>query len=246
MPRIRWFKMAFGGALLAAVAFMASDQISAIKIHRLETRIDDLQREMVELKLYADRIQASRRVAQINVTDRRPGDANGPVTVLRWQQIGPEGELGPPEIVEVRGTQVYLEALVLKFEYELIGNAEKDRETNLALFRRAFGDYQAPVTGYPLDQTAPTFAQASPGEYALQKQIWDRFWSFTTDAELAKQYGVRVAQIEAPSVTMAPGQIWEVTLDAAGGLNLKLLSPADNAQSEAPMQLSAGEPEATP
>jgi hypothetical protein len=233
--------MTVGGALLAAFAFVASDQFSAIKIHKLETRIGDLEREMTELKLYADRIQASRRVAQVNVTDRRPGDANGPVTVLRWQQIGPTGELGPPEIVEVRGTQVYLEALVLKFQYDLIGNAEKDRETNLALFRRAFGDYQAPMTGYPLDQTAPTFAQASPGEYALQKKIWDRFWSFTTDAALAKEYGVRVAQFEAPSVQMEPGQVWEVTLDVAGGLNLKLLSQDEAVANQPPMQLSAVE-----
>ena len=40
---------------------------------------------------------------------------------------------------------------------------------------------------------------------------------------LARQFGVRVAQAEAPSVRVKPGQVWEVTLDSAGGLNLKLL-----------------------
>ncbi len=241
MPRFRVFKMMIGCAMLAVFAFVASDQLSAIKIRRLESRIGELEKEMTELKLYADRIQASRRVAQVNVTEQRPGDANGPVTVLRWQQIGPDGALGPPEIVEVRGTQVYIEALVLKFEYDLIGNAEKDRETNLALFRRAFGDYQAPITGYPLDQTAPTFTTASPSEFALQKQIWDRFWSFATDTELARQYGVRVAQIEAPSMRMTTGQVWEITLDAAGGLNMKLLSAPDDAPRALPAQLSAAD-----
>jgi len=224
MLRFKPFKLAFGMLMLAGLAFVASDQISAIKIAQLETRIGDLEREMTELKLYAERITAARRVAQVNVMEQRPGaDANGPVTVMRWQQIGSDGELGLPEIIEIRGTQAYFEALVIKFDYDLIG-ADDSGETNLALFKRTFGDYQAPVTGYRLDQTAPTFSTATTEEYARQKKIWERFWALTTDSELAKTLGVRVAQIEAPSVKVEPGQIWEIALDAAGGLNLKLLA----------------------
>ena len=40
-------------------------------------------------------------------------------------------------------------------------------------------------------------------------------------ARIAAKYGIRVAQCEAPSVPLAPGQTWEVTLDAAGGLNVR-------------------------
>ena len=223
MLRFKPFKLAFGALMLAGLAFIASDQISAIKIAQLETRIGDLEREMTELKLYAERITAERRVAQVNVMEQRPGDENGPVTVMRWQQIGTDGELGLPEIIEIRGTQAYFEALVIKFDYDLIGEKENG-ETNLALFKRTFGDYQAPITGYQLDQTAPTFSTATAQEYARHKNIWDRFWTLTTDSALAETLGVRVAQIEAPSVKVTPGQIWEIALDAAGGLNLKLLS----------------------
>ncbi len=224
MLRFKPFKLAFGMLMLAGLAFVASDQLSAIKIARLETRIGDLEREMTELKLYAERITAARRVAQVNVMEQRPGDdANGPVTVMRWQQIGSDGELGLPEIIEIRGTQAYFEALVIKFDYDLIGETDSG-ETNLALFKRTFGDYQAPITGYRLDQTAPTFSTATPQEYARHKNIWERFWNLTTDSELAKTLGVRVAQIEAPSVKVEPGQIWEIALDAAGGLNVKLLA----------------------
>ena len=227
MFRFRWLKMTFGGVLIMALAFVATDQISALKIRQLETKIDDLEREMAELKLYAERIQSEHRVAQVNVIDQRMDAASVPVTVLRWQQIGPGGTLGPPEIIEVLGRQVYFEAMVLKFEYDLIGGAAENRETNLALFRRTFGDYQAPRAGAALDRTAPSYASASPSELALHKTIWDRFLSFTEDEALAKQYGVRVAQFEAPSVQMSPGQVWEVSIDAAGGLNLKLLGNGD-------------------
>ncbi|HPF39011.1 MAG TPA: hypothetical protein P5081_17040 [Phycisphaerae bacterium] len=231
MLRFRWFKLTFGSVLLLALVFVATDQLSAIKIRRLEAKIGDLEREMAELKLYAERIQASHRVAQVNVVESRVGPANMPVTVLRWQQIGRGGELGPPETLEVLGEQVYFEALVLKFDFDLIGGAAENRETNLALFRRAFGDYQAPRTGVKLDQSAPSFATATESELALHKTIWDRFLAFTEDEALAKEYGVRVAQYEAPSVNMKPGQVWEVSIDAAGGLNLKMLA---NEQSASP------------
>lgn len=224
MFRFRWLKMTFGGVLLMALAFVATDQISALKIRQLETKIDGLEKQLAELKLYAERIQSEHRVAQVNVIEQRLDAADVPVTVLRWQQIGPEGTLGPPEVIEVLGKQVYFEAMVLKFDYELIGDAAENRETNLALFRRTFGDYQAPRAGVPLDRSAPSFASATPSEFALHKTIWDRFLSFAEDEALAKEYGVRVAQFEAPSVPMAPGQVWEVSIDAAGGLNLKMLS----------------------
>lgn len=238
MFRFRWLKLTFGSALILALAFVASDQISAIKIRRLESKIVDLEQELAELKLYANRIQSSHRVAQVNVLEQKTDAQDIPVTVMRWQQIGADGNLGPPELIEVLGKQVYIEALVLKFEYELIGGASENRETNLALFRRAFGDYQSPRSGVPLDRSAPSYMHATPTELALHKDIWDRFLSFAEDEALAKEYGVRVAQFEAPSVLMAPGQVWEVSIDAAGGLNLKMLGLGDQPNPALENQLS--------
>ncbi|MCB9863926.1 MAG: hypothetical protein H6820_11270 [Phycisphaerales bacterium] len=238
MLRFRWVKLTVGSAMLLALAFVASDQLSSIKIRRLEAKIGDLEREMAELKLYAERIQASHRVAQVNVMEQRVDAANMPVTVLRWQQIGPDGTLGPPELIEVLGNQVYFEAQVLKFDYDLIGGAAENRETNLALFRRAFGDYQAPRAGVALDRSAPSYASATPSQLALHKNIWDRFLALSEDEALAKEYGVRVAQFEAPSVLMTTGQVWEVSIDAAGGLNLKMLSRNDPAAQLPEKQIS--------
>ena len=61
--------------------------------------------------------------------------------------------------------------------------------------------------------------------------IWHRFWEIVGDPQLAREYGIRIAQSEAPSVVLQAGQIWEVSLDAVGGLNLHL-----NSQSSGSMQ----------
>jgi hypothetical protein len=54
--------------------------------------------------------------------------------------------------------------------------------------------------------------------------MWSLFWRLMDEPPLAEQFGVRVAQCEAPAVVLQSGQIWEVTLDAAGGLNLRLVA----------------------
>ncbi len=155
MLRFRTVKLAVGGLLLAAVAIVTTDHFADLEVGRLRARLDDLAREKAELRLYAERLSASRRVAQVNVLEQHAGGQDGPITVVRWQQVGPTGSLGTPEILELRGDQVYFEAWVIKFDYESVGLGLAGRETSLAMFRRAFGDRQAPATGLPLDQTAP-------------------------------------------------------------------------------------------
>lgn len=57
------------------------------------------------------------------------------------------------------------------------------------------------------------------------------FWQMMENPQLASQYGVRVAQCEAPAAILRKGQVWEITLDAAGGINLRIIghtSPPPN------------------
>ncbi|MBX3394048.1 MAG: hypothetical protein KF841_01645 [Phycisphaerae bacterium] len=223
LPKIRFLKFTFGAFALLLASIVTTDYFSVFKIRELQSRIADLEREKAEMLLFAERITASRRVAQVTVTEQHLDARDGPMTLLHWQQIGADGVLGPVEVIGIRGTQVYFEALVLKFDYDLIGRASGEPTTNLAMFRRAFGDGQSPVSGHPLDQTAPTLRGEAGTHTQAEAALWKRFWEFVDRPDLAKQYGIRVAQCEAPSAPMRPGQVWEVALDAAGGLNLRLL-----------------------
>ena len=72
----------------------------------------------------------------------------------------------------------------------------------------------------------------------LDQDTLPAFEEFTEDEALAKEYGVRVAQYEAPSVNMKPGQVWEVSIDAAGGLNLKMLASEPSASPAHERQIS--------
>ncbi len=215
---------------MAAAAIVTTDHFADLEVSRLRARLDDLAREKAELRLYADRLSASHRVAQVNVLEQRLGRPGGATTVPRSQQVGPGGALGTPEVLELRGEQIYFEAWVIKFEHDLVGQGETGRTTSLAMFRRAFGDQQAPATGPPLDQTAPPDPAGATDATGSQAMLWKRFWDLIENEALAEEYGVRVAQCEAPSARLHVGEVWEVSLDHAGGLNLRLMGRSPDAE----------------
>ncbi len=189
---------------------------SGREVRELQDRVQRLQEERSRLVEYAERLTASRRVAQVDVLDRRIDEKGRPITALRWQEIGEGGALATPQTIEVLGKSAYFEAQVIKFEFQRVREGDAVRGASLAVFRRIFGELEPPEDGDPL----PPPSGVSPDHAAM----WRRFWEIVNDPKLAAEYGIRVAQCEAPSVPLEPGQTWEVTLDAAGGLNVQKIA----------------------
>lgn len=123
-----------------------------------------------------------------------------------------------------------------------------EHRTSLVLFRRVFGDCQMPISVAELDRATPIapMGTAPPPPHASflpsgtptergastlsgtvgptpEDELWTLFWRIVDDPRLARTYGVRVAQIEAPAVPVREGDVWEITLDAIGGLNVRKL-----------------------
>jgi hypothetical protein len=221
---MKWIKFSIACAFVIAAATLTAVKFGSVEARRLRAEVDQLEQEKQRLQDYARRLSASRRVAQVDVVRQRVDREGQTVSTLLWQELGPDGTRGTPLAVEAVGDLVYFEALVVKFEPHLVGEGDPARGTSLALFRRIFGECQAPESVPDLDRTArppiPDSHQPSP----LHDQLWRRFWEMVDDPQVAATYGVRVAQCEAPAVPLRAGQIWELSLDAAGGLNLRRLS----------------------
>ncbi|HKQ48187.1 MAG TPA: hypothetical protein VJZ71_08975 [Phycisphaerae bacterium] len=201
-----------GAAALVAAGYGISSY-SGREVRELQGRVQELEKERTQLVEFAERLTASRRVAQVDVLDRRTDEAGRSMTTLRWQEIGADGALAVPQTIEVLGESAYFEAMVIKFEFRRVREAEAGRAASLAVFRRIFGEMEPPEEGDPLP--------APSGLSAADAEMWRRFWEIVNDPKLAAKYGIRTAQCEAPSVPLAPGQTWEVSLDAAGGLNVR-------------------------
>jgi hypothetical protein len=221
---MKWFNFAFGSLFLVAAAVFTAMKLGSFELNRLRSQVDELQREREQLVEYAQRLSSSRRVAQVDVLRQREDDAGHTVSTLVWQEIGRDGTLGRPVAVEAVGSLVYFEALVIKFAHHFIAEEDPLRGTSLALFRRIFGSRQSPDSVPELDRMAgPPVTEEIPGK-ALERELWAKFWQLIDNPEMADRYGVRVAQVEAPAVPVRSGQVWELALDAAGGLNIKRLA----------------------
>jgi hypothetical protein len=218
---MKWLKFTLACAFVIATATFTAVRFGSHEASRLRTEVNRLEQERQRLVEYAERLSASRRVAQVDVVRQRVNKRGETVSTLLWQEIGRDGRLGRPVAVEAVGELVYFESLVIKFEPHLIGEGDPQRGASLAMFRRIFGDCQAPESVPELDRSARPPLDETGQDSPLHDELWNRFWEMVDDPRLAAQYGVRVAQCEAPAVPLRTGQVWELALDASGGLNLR-------------------------
>lgn len=222
-----WLRFIIGSMIAVALAAVFAVQLGSWQVAQLQARVDELQREKARLASFAERLSGTRRVAQLDVLTQSREEDGQTRTRVRWQQIGEDGIRGEPHELDVVGDQVYVEAMVLKFDFRLVAGADDTRkpEVSLAMFRRIFGNGQSPESGARIDRSEPPPASQpeKDGSAANREMLWKKFWALAEDPREAAKYGVRVAQCEAPSTKMRPGEIWEVSLDHAGGVNLRKL-----------------------
>lgn len=223
---MKFISVTLGSMVLVAATILTVMKIGRMEVERLNARVEELQRERSELADYAARLAASRRVAQVEILRQDPQTDGRIRTTVLWQEIGPDGVLGRPIAVEAYGSQIYFEAQVLKFQHDLVGGADPDRGQSLALFRRIFGDQQPPETGQAIERDTRPAADDPRKRNTRHDQLWARFLELAEDPRQAEELGLRVVQFEAPAIQTRVGQIWEVTIDASGGVNLRLLSPS--------------------
>lgn len=221
---MRWARFVIACMLTAASAAFVAVRFGDWRVQQLESAVVKLEKEKSDLRDFASRLSASRRVGQVNVLEQALDATNRMLTRLRWQEIGATGVLDEPREIEAVGKQIYFEAFVLKFEPTLVGTGDKERGESLALFRRIFGDNQMPSSAIEFERAARPHTSTQPAK-TNDDALWTRFWEFTENPQLASTFGVRVAQIEAPAISVSQGDVLEVTLDAAGGLNVRKMRP---------------------
>ena len=211
----------------------------------LVRRAEQLARERRQLAEVVERLNLERRAAEVEVLEQHTGE-DGEIlqTVIRLTEIGRDGRPLPAQTFGVSGRVPHFDALVIKFENEHVARGDQLRGRSLALFRRVYGDSQAPESGYWLGRPGevPDVYRVSADPSEFEVNLWREFWSYATDPAKARAAGVRVAQGEAVYAPMSAGERWSLTLEADGGLNLiKQAAQLPAADAGAPSTLFASE-----
>jgi len=211
---------------------------------RLEEEKRKLEKQRQALEQVVERLNLSRRVARIDVLEQHVDDDGEPVqTVIRFTETGRNGQPLPSHTFGVPGNVPHFDALIVKFDDDYVARGDQLRGQSLSLFRRVYGDTQAPNDGYWLGRKGqvPEIYRVDDAPSEFEVTLWRKFWSYATDPDKAAQAGVRVAQGEAVYAPMSPGQQWHLSLDADGGLNLTIdAEPAPDSASSDTRRAEAG------
>lgn len=193
-----------------------------------------LREERQMLTRMVDRLGRSHRLAQIVVTDQSPSE-----TSLLLVELDDSGNPLSRQCFTIPGEVAFFDGLVVKFSPESVAQGHPLRGRSIALLRRVYCENQAPQDGFDLDhpgdippgyrlvgetavnRSSDTAASDKANKAQFEKRIWSQFWAIANDPILAEELGVRVAQGEAVYKPMKPGVLYELTIDAVGGLNLE-------------------------
>ena len=205
------------------------------KIEHLEQRLDRLQLQMSFLR-------ERKRLAEIEVLEQQedwsvPG---GRRTTFRFRELDPAGLPYRPEgqVFTIDGDVVYLDSQVIKFDDSFVEQNDLLKGSTLLLFRRIFGEFQAPADGFAIDSAGyrPAPYSAEDGLVPYHEDLWENFWDYANDPEVARESGVRAMHGEAPYIKLLPGNLYEVELRTSEGLIIRTREPLPAATSPPPSE----------
>jgi hypothetical protein len=175
-----------------------------------------------QLQQIVTRLNDERRVAQLLVTDQKVVDGQTRTTLL-FVEYARNDEPLPPREFTIMGAEAHLDALVVKFDHYLVENNDALRNHSLALFTRIYGDHQAPIQGSAVDtpgKIPEIYRGTGPQVQKFETDLWQDFWQLAENPDLAKSKGVRVANGDGLFWPCRPGEVYTVSVESNGGMNL--------------------------
>jgi hypothetical protein len=205
-------------AIVALTSMFVGVIGTVIYMDRSDARLKEIER----LKEVVARMQGERRIAEVVVVHQEKDPTTRRLrTTFRFSEVTPDGEALAAREYTIDGDVAYFDALVVKFDHQYVELGDALRGKSLYLFRRTFGEFQEPSKGFPLDETRPSPYRLHPQPSAFEQEIWREFWKYATDADYASTKGVRVAFGEAVYTKLQPGKIYRLSIENAGGMNLR-------------------------
>ncbi len=195
---------------------------------QLEQKVRDHE-QMIE------RLSRTRRLAHVLILGQTI-DEDGTVaqTDLRLIELDDEGgELARNDFT-IPGDMLFIDAWTVKFDHDKVAQGHPLFGRTLLLLRRIYSDRMAPIDGFPIDtpgSVPPGYAVGMVSQF--EKRIWAHFWELATDPELARLMDVRVAQGEAVYKPVRTNQVFELIVDASGGMSLTPLPVEGDAVTQA-------------
>jgi hypothetical protein len=212
-----------GGLILVGFWRLSTDRHERA-LAELEALNEQMQQRLEQRQAMIHRLSRTHRLAHVQVLEQRTGPEGVPETDILFIELDDDGAEVARQTFTIPGDVLFIDAWSVKFAHQDVAMGHPLFGRALILLRRIYSDRMAPIDGFPIDTPGavpPAYAVGEAGRF--ERQLWAQFWEIAGDAKLAASLGVRVAQGEAVYKPIAPGQSFELTVDAVGGMSLSPL-----------------------
>lgn len=213
-----------GGVYLADQMVLAPGRVLQRQLAEREAEIRALKERNEALEAAVRLLRHTERRARLVVLDQAPGPEGHLRTRVRFTELDAQGApVGEPRELTLEGDEVYVDALVIKFEDTFVTAGDALKGKALLLFRRIFTDRRRPAEGEVLDREGqmPQSYAAERAPTAFERELWARFWELANDPEAAQRRGVRALHGEAVSTRLRKDRTYTVTLRSTGELSIQ-------------------------
>jgi hypothetical protein len=213
-----------GGVYLADQMVLAPSRALQRQLAEREAEIRVLTERNQALEAAIRLLRHTERRARLVVLDQGSTTDGVVRTRVRFTELDSQGDpIGEPRELSLDGDEIYVDALVIKFEDTSVIAGDALKGKALLLFRRIFTDRRRPAEGEVLDREGqmPQSYAAERAPTAFERELWARFWELANDPEEAKRRGVRALHGEAVSTRLRRDRIYSITLRSTGELTIQ-------------------------
>jgi len=205
-------KTIFGLLALTAVILAAGALFYGTKtVHDLLGENKKLKQSLATLT-HEDQIGYAKVIGQ----ETRDGKL---VTAIRFVETARDDRLKVvlEKEVEIEGDTVHFDALVVTFSDQAVIDG---KERSLYLWRRIYGEDQAPAAGFAIEEegVAPARYTDLLGRLRLRDRelFWSAIWELANDPEALAQYGIKAVYGNAVYKKLRPGLIYVFKISPSG------------------------------
>lgn len=210
-------KIALGG--LGGLALVAAALFGGTLFYGAKT-LSDLLQTNKQLKIAITNLTSEDQIgyAKVLKQTKRDGELYTTLLFVETDRNDPAKRILERKY-RIKGDVIHFDALIVKFGSKYVMDGT---EKALYMWRRVYGEHQAPADGYPIEMPGD-----EPRRYAglldrlsikNKKLFWKDIWKLSDNPEALKKLGVRAINGHAVYKALRPGFIYVMKIDHSGGL----------------------------
>ncbi len=189
----------------------------------LQRHIDRYARENRLLKQVISRLEADSRIAEVLVTNVSFDEkTHKELTTIKFLEYDTKGNPTEPKYFTFPGNIIQFQSLVIRFDEPYIIRNDSLRGKSIYLFWKVFMLDGANTKEFEITKVdqVPLGYQCANAHNPFEEKLWQSFWEYALNSEVAKKGGIKNAQIEAPGTLFVPGTLYTIKIEHDGGMRI--------------------------